>query len=154
MAHGARAGQVAGGHEADTERKAAYTVLIKYLWPSLCKEAAVTVTGGISIKNISSLWPFVRTAVLSASYPDKYRQVVADTRTVLAAVKQWPDQLHAELPAYPKRSAGTPAEEAKRSLESKIARSGLEKLGQGKPLGGAPAPRRPRPAASSDSDSD
>ena len=135
------------GDEADTERKAAYAVLIKCLWPSLCKEAAVGVPMP-SLRHIQSTWPFVSRAVLSAAYPGKYEKLVKDARTVLAAVKQWPDQLHAELPAYPKRSSGSPDEEAKRSLESKIARCGLEELGQG----GATAPWRRAPGPDSDSD--
>ena len=138
------------GDEADTERKAAYALLIKYLWPSLCKEAAVEVPMP-SLRHIQSTWPFVSRAVLSAAYPDKYEKLVTGARAVLAAVKQWPDQLHAELPAYPKRSAGSPDEEAKRSLENKIGRCGLEELVRGR----ATAPRRPQPAQqSSDSESD
>ena len=116
------------GDEEDNDRKTAYAALINYLWPSLCKEAAVKAPTP-NIRHVQSMWPFVSRAVLSASYPDKFKNIVADARTVLAAVKEWPDQLHAELPAYPRRSNGAPDEEARRSLQRKIAICGLEQLG-------------------------
>ena len=126
-----------------------------HLWPALCAEADVKVASIkiVSIKHIQTMWPFVSRAALSASDPDKYKTIVTDARTVLATVKQWPGQLYAELPAYPKRSTGAPDEEAKRSLERKIALCGLEKLGRGKPLT-EPASVSGTAASSSSSDSE
>ena len=87
------------------------------------------------------MWPFLSARMRGTLPAATWRYLVAAPgATVLAAVKQWPKQLHAELPAYPKRSAGTPAEEAKCSLERKIARCGLEKLVQGRALASRPAP--------------
>ena len=116
------------GNPPDSDREAAYAVLLRHLWPALCAEADVKVASIkiVSIKHIQTMWPFVSRAVLSASYLDKYKTIVTDARAVLATVNQWPGQLYAELPAYPKRSTGAPDEEAKRSLERKIAR--LENL--------------------------
>ena len=143
------------GDPPDSDRKAAYAVLLRHLWPALCADADVKVVSikNVSIEHIQTMWPFVSRAVLSASYPDKYKTIVTDARAVLATVKQWPDQLYAELPAYPKRSTGAPDEEAKRSLERKIALCGLEKLGQGKPLT-EPASVSGTAASSNSSDSE
>ena len=87
------------GDEADNDRKSAYAQLIKHLWPELCKEAAVKLPMP-NLRHIQSMWPFVSRAVLSASYPDKFKMLVTDARTITARVNS---KLLLEL--HPERQA-------------------------------------------------
>ena len=60
------------------------------------------------------MWPFLSARMRGTLPAATWRYLVAAPgATVLAAVKQWPKQLHAELPAYPERYIGSPAEEVK-----------------------------------------
>jgi len=135
-----------------------YASLIKHLWPMFCQKAGLEAPATACPRQevLLTMWPFMRSTILHAGYPEAYKQAVAEVAPVLEKMKEWPDQLFVKLPAYPKRLSGSPDEEARNFMRQRVnevlqgSLGKLGKSGEARP----PVPSRGFSADSSDPDSD